>query len=59
MAGKGRTAAAAARHLAAPVQDLGPDPSVLITPERARTVKGRGFEMRSVAGAGRTIHRDG
>ncbi|MFJ7777685.1 alpha/beta fold hydrolase [Streptomyces yangpuensis] len=34
------------------------DPSTLITPERARTLKDRGFEVRSVAGAGHTIHRD-
>ncbi|KJY17104.1 MULTISPECIES: alpha/beta fold hydrolase [Streptomyces] len=34
------------------------DPSALITPERARTLKSRGFEVRSVAGAGHTIHRD-
>ncbi|MFJ1569370.1 alpha/beta fold hydrolase [Streptomyces erythrochromogenes] len=34
------------------------DPSTLITPDRARTLKSRGFEVRSVAGAGHTIHRD-
>ncbi|MFD5623954.1 hypothetical protein [Streptomyces yangpuensis] len=27
-------------------------------PERARTLKGRGFEVRSVAGARHTVHRD-
>ncbi|MFI1281063.1 alpha/beta fold hydrolase [Streptomyces sp. NPDC020858] len=34
------------------------DPSILINEERARTLKSRGFEVRSVAGAGHTIHRD-
>ncbi len=34
------------------------DPSTLISPERATVLKGRGFEVRSVAGAGHTIHRD-
>ncbi|WP_327265659.1 alpha/beta hydrolase [Streptomyces sp. NBC_01232] len=34
------------------------DPSTLITPERAQLLKSRGFEVRSVAGAGHTIHRD-
>ncbi|THA82946.1 alpha/beta hydrolase family protein [Streptomyces sp. A0592] len=34
------------------------DPSTLITPERARTLTSRGFEVRSVSGAGHTIHRD-
>ncbi|MFE9477544.1 alpha/beta fold hydrolase [Streptomyces spororaveus] len=34
------------------------DPSTLITRERAQLLKSRGFEVRSVAGAGHTIHRD-
>ncbi|MET9692228.1 alpha/beta hydrolase [Streptomyces sp. NPDC006514] len=34
------------------------DPSVLIDEERAQLLKNRGFEVRSVAGAGHTIHRD-
>ncbi|MCX4529484.1 alpha/beta hydrolase [Streptomyces sp. NBC_01551] len=34
------------------------DPSFLISPERAEILKSRGFEVRSVAGAGHTIHRD-
>ncbi|MER7827301.1 alpha/beta hydrolase [Streptomyces sp. NPDC096097] len=34
------------------------DPSTLITQERAQLLKGRGFEVCSVAGAGHTIHRD-
>ncbi|MGW6577780.1 alpha/beta fold hydrolase, partial [Streptomyces sp. NPDC054945] len=34
------------------------DPSTLITWERAQLLKSRGFEVRSVAGAGHTIHRD-
>ncbi|MEU9252654.1 alpha/beta fold hydrolase [Streptomyces sp. NPDC048270] len=34
------------------------DPSMLISPERASVLKSRGFEVRSVAGAGHTIHRD-
>lgn len=34
------------------------DPSTLISPERAAVLKSRGFEVRSVAGAGHTIHRD-
>ncbi|RSS80304.1 alpha/beta fold hydrolase [Streptomyces sp. WAC06614] len=34
------------------------DPSFLIPPERARVLKERGFEVRSVPGAGHTIHRD-
>ncbi|MEV6953636.1 alpha/beta hydrolase [Streptomyces sp. NPDC051183] len=34
------------------------DPSFLITEERAALLKERGFEVRSVAGAGHTIHRD-
>ncbi|MFJ9338646.1 alpha/beta fold hydrolase [Streptomyces sp. NPDC101733] len=34
------------------------DPSFLISPERAALLKERGFEVRSVAGAGHTIHRD-
>lgn len=34
------------------------DPSFLISPERAAVLEGRGFEVRSVAGAGHTIHRD-
>ncbi|MER5412240.1 alpha/beta fold hydrolase [Streptomyces virginiae] len=34
------------------------DPSTLITRERAQLLKTRGFEVRSVVGAGHTIHRD-
>ncbi|QES57816.1 alpha/beta hydrolase [Streptomyces venezuelae] len=34
------------------------DPSVLIDDERSLLLKSRGFEVRSVAGAGHTIHRD-
>lgn len=34
------------------------DPSLLISQERAAVLKDRGFEVRSVAGAGHTIHRD-
>ncbi|MFG2985762.1 alpha/beta fold hydrolase [Streptomyces sp. NPDC048258] len=34
------------------------DPSTLITEERAQILKSRGFEVRSVSGAGHTIHRD-
>nr|WP_237545268.1 alpha/beta hydrolase [Streptomyces sp. SID1046] len=34
------------------------DPSTLITRERAQLLKSRGFEVRSVVGAGHTIHRD-
>ncbi|WP_328302187.1 alpha/beta hydrolase [Streptomyces sp. NBC_00435] len=34
------------------------DPSFLISPERAAVLRERGFEVRSVAGAGHTIHRD-
>nr|WSX48578.1 alpha/beta hydrolase [Streptomyces sp. NBC_00974] len=34
------------------------DPSFLISPERAAVLTERGFEVRSVAGAGHTIHRD-
>ncbi|MEU7555589.1 hypothetical protein AB0B01_25175 [Streptomyces sp. NPDC044571] len=34
------------------------DPSFLISTERAAILKGRGFEVRSVAAAGHTIHRD-
>lgn len=34
------------------------DPSFLISPERAAVLEERGFEVRSVAGAGHTIHRD-
>ncbi|MFB7464819.1 alpha/beta fold hydrolase [Streptomyces sp. NPDC056224] len=34
------------------------DPSVLISPERAEVLTSRGFEVRSVSGAGHTIHRD-
>lgn len=34
------------------------DPSTLVSPERAAVLKSRGFEVRSVAGAGHTIHRD-
>ncbi|MFD7256679.1 alpha/beta fold hydrolase [Streptomyces sp. NPDC059874] len=34
------------------------DPSFLISEERAAMLKSRGFEVRSVSGAGHTIHRD-
>lgn len=34
------------------------DPSFLINDERAAVLRERGFEVRSVAGAGHTIHRD-
>ncbi|MEV5969390.1 alpha/beta fold hydrolase [Streptomyces sp. NPDC051921] len=34
------------------------DPSMLVPAERARTLKERGFELRTVAGAGHTIQRD-
>lgn len=34
------------------------DPSFLISPERAALLRERGFEVRTVAGAGHTIHRD-
>ncbi|MFC1409898.1 alpha/beta fold hydrolase [Streptacidiphilus sp. N1-12] len=34
------------------------DPSFLIGPEDARTLRDRGFEVRTVAGAGHTVHRD-
>lgn len=34
------------------------DPSFLITPEDAQTLRDRGFEVRTVPGAGHTIHRD-
>ncbi|MEV8530430.1 alpha/beta hydrolase [Streptomyces sp. NPDC051211] len=34
------------------------DPSFLISEDRAAILKDRGFEVRSVAGAGHTIHRD-
>ncbi|MCY0921082.1 MULTISPECIES: hypothetical protein [unclassified Streptomyces] len=34
------------------------DPSFLISSERSLLLKERGFEVRSVAGAGHTIHRD-
>ncbi|MEU8760240.1 alpha/beta fold hydrolase [Streptomyces sp. NPDC048659] len=34
------------------------DPSMLIPPERAEALAGRGFEVRTVAGAGHTIQRD-
>ncbi|MFD9480164.1 MULTISPECIES: alpha/beta fold hydrolase [Streptomyces] len=34
------------------------DPSVLIDEQRTQLLKSRGFEVRSVAGAGHTIHRD-
>ncbi|WP_328960563.1 alpha/beta hydrolase [Streptomyces virginiae] len=34
------------------------DPSTLITQERAQLLKSLGFEVRSVVGAGHTIHRD-
>ncbi|MFF2197314.1 alpha/beta fold hydrolase [Streptomyces sp. NPDC058157] len=34
------------------------DPSFLISPERAAVLRERGFEVRTVTGAGHTIHRD-
>ncbi|MEV3987705.1 alpha/beta fold hydrolase [Streptomyces sp. NPDC049837] len=34
------------------------DPSQLISPERAALLRERGFEVRTVKGAGHTIHRD-
>ncbi|MFJ8041509.1 alpha/beta fold hydrolase [Kitasatospora sp. NPDC096147] len=34
------------------------DPSFLVSPEQAELLRGRGFEVRTVAGAGHTIHRD-
>ncbi|MGW7428057.1 alpha/beta fold hydrolase [Streptomyces sp. NPDC054861] len=34
------------------------DPSGLVSPGNARLLKERGFEVRTVAGAGHTIHRD-
>lgn len=34
------------------------DPSFLVSPERAALLEERGFEVRTVAGAGHTIHRD-
>jgi pimeloyl-ACP methyl ester carboxylesterase len=34
------------------------DPSSLVGPEDAETLRERGFEVRTVAGAGHTIHRD-
>ncbi|MGW0752448.1 alpha/beta fold hydrolase [Streptomyces sp. NPDC002587] len=34
------------------------DPSALISQERAEVLTSRGFEVRSVSGAGHTIHRD-
>ena len=34
------------------------DPSFLISSADAETLRGRGFEVRTVAGAGHTIHRD-
>lgn len=34
------------------------DPSRLITPQQAEVLRGRGFEVRTVPGAGHTIHRD-
>ncbi|MCZ0982244.1 alpha/beta hydrolase [Streptomyces diastatochromogenes] len=34
------------------------DPSVLVRPEHARMLAGRGFELRTVKGAGHTVHRD-
>ncbi|MFF7079599.1 alpha/beta fold hydrolase [Streptomyces lavendulae] len=34
------------------------DPSFLVSPERAALLAERGFEVRTVAGAGHTIHRD-
>ncbi|TXS22120.1 alpha/beta fold hydrolase [Streptomyces sp. ms191] len=34
------------------------DPSMLVGADDARTLKERGFELRTVAGAGHTLHRD-
>lgn len=34
------------------------DPSMLVSAERAALLVERGFEVRTVAGAGHTIHRD-
>ncbi|UUN30544.1 alpha/beta fold hydrolase [Streptomyces sp. FIT100] len=34
------------------------DPSRLVPPERAEVLRARGFEVRTVEGAGHTIHRD-
>ncbi|MER6998207.1 alpha/beta hydrolase [Streptomyces sp. NPDC000410] len=34
------------------------DPSLLVSAERARVLTARGFEVRTVKGAGHTIHRD-
>ncbi|MFE7951179.1 alpha/beta fold hydrolase [Streptomyces sp. NPDC057426] len=34
------------------------DPSLLVTADDARMLSGRGFELRTVVGAGHTIHRD-
>ncbi|MFI9113744.1 alpha/beta fold hydrolase [Streptomyces venezuelae] len=34
------------------------DPSVLVSPEAARMLAGRGFTVRTVPGSGHTIHRD-
>jgi pimeloyl-ACP methyl ester carboxylesterase len=34
------------------------DPSLLVSAENARMLKERGFELRTVVGAGHTIHRD-
>jgi pimeloyl-ACP methyl ester carboxylesterase len=34
------------------------DPSMLVSPDSARMLKERGFELRTVLGAGHTIHRD-
>lgn len=34
------------------------DPSFLVSPERASLLRERGFEVRTVTGAGHTIHRD-
>ncbi|MFD7319607.1 alpha/beta fold hydrolase [Streptomyces sp. NPDC059875] len=34
------------------------DPSFLVSPENAQMLKERGFELRTVVGAGHTIHRD-
>ncbi|MBT2443781.1 alpha/beta fold hydrolase [Streptomyces sp. ISL-36] len=34
------------------------DPSMLVSPAKARMLQERGFELRTVVGAGHTIHRD-
>ena len=43
---------------AAPSLVLTADPSRLVTPEDVEVLRGRGFEVRTVPGAGHSIHRD-